>query len=273
MEQNDQFSLKNKVIIITGATGVLGTAFSLYVARAGAKVVVIGRNKERADNCVASIKETGGEAIAVLADVMDEDQVIAAKDEVLRIWGTIDGLVNAAGGNIAGSVINPEDNLFDAKVSDIKKAVDLNLFGTVIPTHIFGRVMAEKGKGSIVNISSLAAQRPITRVLGYTLAKSAIEAYTQWMAVELGLRYGGGIRVNAIAPGVFLSEQNKDLLLNADGSYTDRAQKYITNTPYRRFGDPKELTGTLIYLLSDASSFVSGETVLVDGGFNAYCGV
>lgn len=273
MEENDQFSLKNKVIIITGATGVLGKAFSMDVARAGAKVVVLGRNKERADQCVAAIKEAGGEAIAVLADVLDEAQIMTAKEKVLEIWGTIDGLVNAAGGNIAGSVIGPEDNLFEATVSDIKKAVDLNLFGTVIPTHIFGRVMAEKGKGSIINISSLAAQRPITRVLGYTLAKSAIEAYTQWMAVELGLRYGGGVRVNAIAPGVFLSEQNRDLLTNTDGSYTDRAQKFISNTPYRRFGDPKELTGTLIYLLSEASSFVSGETVLVDGGFNAYCGV
>jgi len=272
MEEN-QFSLKGKVIVITGATGVLGTSFSLYTAKAGAKVVVLGRNKERADQCVAMIKEAGGEAIAVLADVLDEDQILAAKEEIIRVWGTIDGLVNAAGGNIAGSVIAPEDNLFDASVSDIKKAVDLNLFGTVIPTHIFGRVMAEKGKGSIINISSLAAQRPITRVLGYTLAKSAIEAYTQWMAVELGLRYGGGVRVNAIAPGVFLSEQNRNLLIKEDGTYTDRANKFITNTPYQRFGDRKELTGTLIYLLSDASSFVSGETVLVDGAFNAYCGV
>lgn len=273
MEELNQFSLKGKVVVITGATGVLGTEFALYTAKAGAKVVVLGRNKERADKCVSMIKEAGGEAFYVLADVLDEDQIYAAKEEILKVWGTIDGLVNAAGGNIAGSVIDPGDNLFDAAISDIRKAVDLNLFGTVIPTHIFGRVMAEHGKGSIINISSLAAQRTITRVLGYTMAKSAIEAYTQWMAVELGLRYKGKVRVNAIAPGVFISEQNRDLLIAPDGTYTERAQKYIVNTPYQRFGDPKELTGTLIYLLSDASAFVSGETVLVDGGFNAYCGV
>ena len=149
----------------------------------------------------------------------------------------------------------------------------MNLFGTVIPTTVFGRVMAGQGTGSIVNISSLTAQRPLTRVMGYTLAKTAIEGYTRWMATELGLRYGGGVRMNAIAPGVFLTEQNRDLLIAADGSHTDRANKFITHTPFGRFGQPEELTGTLIYLLSNASRFVNGETVVVDGGFNAFSGV
>lgn len=273
MEGLNKFSLKDRVIVITGATGILGASFSLDVAKAGAKVVVLGRNKERADQRVNAIKAIGGEAFSILADVLIEEEVYAAKEQILNTWGTIDGLVNAAGGNIAGAVIQPDQNLFDAKMEYTRQAVDLNLFGTVIPTHIFGRVIAEKGKGSIVNISSLAAQQSITRVLGYTMAKSAIEAYTKWMATELALRYGGGVRVNAIAPGVFLTEQNRDLLVNSDGTNTDRTQRYINNTPYQRLGEPEELSGTLIYLLSDASGFVSGETILVDGGFNAYSGV
>ena len=269
----EQFSLAGKVVVMTGATGILGEAMSLAVGKAGAKVAILGRNRERADERVAAIRGAGGEAIAVLGNVLDEGQMNAAKAAVLEAWGTIDGLVNAAGGNIPGATVMPDQNLFDTKIEDTRKAVDLNLFGTVIPTQVFGRVIAEKGKGVIVNISSLTAQRPLTRVLGYSMAKKAIEAYTQWMAVELAMRYGDGVRVNAIAPGVFLTEQNRSLLLNADGSYTDRAQKFITNTPFGRLGNPEELTGALIFLLSDASRFMSGETLLVDGGFNAFSGV
>jgi NAD(P)-dependent dehydrogenase (short-subunit alcohol dehydrogenase family) len=273
MSALSQFSLEGKVIVITGATGVLGASLSLAVAGAGARVAILGRNAERAAERVAAIRDAGGEALVILADVLDTKQMEAARDEILAAWGTIDGLVNAAGGNLPGATIGPEQDLFDISIEDTRRAVDLNLFGTVIPTTIFGRVMAEKGKGVIVNISSLTAQRPLTRVLGYTMAKKAIEAYTQWMSTELGLRYGGNIRINAIAPGVFLTEQNRDLLVHADGSHTDRARKFISHTPYQRFGDPEELTGTLIFLLSDASRFISGETVIVDGGFNAYSGV
>ncbi|WP_181304550.1 SDR family oxidoreductase [Rufibacter sp. XAAS-G3-1] len=269
----EQFSLKDKVIVITGATGILGAALTLAVAKAGAKVAVLGRNQQRASERVKAIEEAGGEAIAVLADVLDEAQMEKAKEQILSTWGTIDGLVNGAGGNMPGATVSPEQNVFDFDVEATRQAVDLNLFGTVIPTKIFGRVMAENGKGTIVNISSLTAQRPLTRVLGYSMAKKAVESFTQWMAVELGLRYGGKIRVNALAPGVFLTEQNRTLLLNEDGSLTDRAQKFISNTPYQRFGEPEELTGTLIFLLSDASKFINGETVLVDGGFNAFSGV
>ncbi len=273
MEGIQQFSLAGRVVVITGATGVLGESFALATAAAGAKVAILGRNEEKAAERVAAIRAKGGEAMAVITDVLDEGAVHQAKDTILGAWGTIDGLVNAAGGNIPGAVIGPEQNLFDAKMEDTKKAVELNLFGTVIPTHVFGRVIAEKGKGSIVNISSLAAQQAITRVMGYNMAKCAIEGYTKWMAVELAQRYGGKVRVNAIAPGVFLTEQNRTLLTNPDGSYTDRAQRFVNNTAYGRLGDPVELTGTLVYLLSDASSFVSGETILVDGGFNAWSGV
>lgn len=273
MKSKDLFSLENKVIVITGATGVLGESFALAVAAAGAKVAILGRNEERANKRVKAITENGGEALAVITDVLDEQALIAAKNQILTKWGTIDGLVNAAGGNIPGATISPNQNVFDINVADTQKAVELNLFGTVYPTHVFGRVIAEKGKGSIVNISSLAAQRPLTRVLGYTMGKSAIEGYTKWMAIELAQRYGDKVRVNALAPGVFLTEQNRSLLTNPDGTFTDRAQRIVNHTPFGRLGSPEELNGTLIYLLSDASTFVNGETILVDGGFNAYSGV
>ncbi|WP_254244959.1 SDR family oxidoreductase [Hymenobacter sp. BRD67] len=251
----------------------MGSALSLAVAEAGARVVVMGRDAARAEARAAAIRAVGGEALVILADVLDTAQLEAARDQILVTWGRIDGLVNAAGGNMPGATVGPTQDLFDVSIADTRRAVDLNLFGTVLPTTVFGRVMAAQGTGAIVTISSLTAQRPLTRVLGYTLAKSAVEAYTQWMAVELGLRYGGGLRINAIAPGVFLTEQNRHLMLEADGSLTDRARKFITHTPFQRFGEAGELTGTLIYLLSDASKFVTGETVLVDGGFNAYSGV
>jgi len=269
----DKFSLTDKVIVVTGGTGILGEAFIAAIAQAGGKIVVLGRNKERADERVAMAKQLGAEAIAVLANVMDKQDVIRAKNEILNHFGTIDGLVNAAGGNIPGATIGPDDNLFNAEISDTIKAIELNLYGTIIPTQIFGQVIAEKGKGSIINISSLAASRSITRVMGYTVAKHGIDGYTKWMGTELSLRYGDKVRINAIAPGVFLTEQNRNLLTNTDGTYTNRAQKFVNNTPYSRLGEPEELQGTLIYLLSDASAFVNGETIFVDGGFNAWSGV
>lgn len=269
----EQFSLQGKVIVITGATGILGEAWSLAVAKAGAKVVILGRNQERAQARVEAIQAAGGEAMAVTGDVLDEAQMKQAREEILNNWGKIDGLVNGAGGNMPGATIGPDDDLFEMSIEETRKAVDLNLFGTLIPTKVFGAAMADQGKGVIVNISSVTTTRPFTRVLGYTLAKTAIEGYTKWMAVELGLRYGGKLRINGLAPGVFLTEQNRTLLTNPDGSYTNRSQRIINTTPYSRLGSAEELTGTLIYLLSDASSFVNGDTIFVDGGFNAYSGV
>jgi len=269
----ESFSLKGKVIVVTGGTGVLGESFIKAIAEAGGKIAVLGRNKERAEERVKQAQNLGADALAVIANVLDEEDVIRAKDQVLEHFGTIDGLVNAAGGNIPGATITPETNLFDSKISDTIKAIELNLYGTIIPTQVFGQVIAEKGKGAIINISSLAASRSITRVLGYTVAKHGIDGYTKWMATELSLRYGDKVRINAIAPGVFLTEQNRTLLTNPDGTFTSRAQKFINNTPYSRLGDPQELAGTLVFLLSDASGFINGETVFVDGGFNAWCGV
>ena len=269
----DSFSLRGKVIVVTGGTGVLGESFVKAIAEAGGKLAILGRNKERADERVKQAQAAGGEAIAVLTNVMDTEDVLKAKNEILEHFGTIDGLVNAAGGNIPGATIGPDDDLFSANIGDSIKAIELNLYGTIIPTHIFGKTIAENGKGSIINISSLAASRSITRVMGYNVAKHGVDGYTKWMAAELALRYGDKVRINAIAPGVFLTEQNRTLLTNPDGSFTSRAQKFVNNTPYSRLGNPQELEGTLVYLLSDASSFVNGETIFVDGGFNAWSGV
>lgn len=269
----DKFSLKDNVIVITGGTGILGKSFVEALAEAGAKIAILGRNEERAIQRVSEAKELGAEAIYVLTDVLNESSLHDAKEEILKKWGRIDGLINAAGGNIPGATIGDTQNLFDSNIQDTIKAIELNLYGTIIPTHIFGKTIAESGKGTIINISSLAASRPLTRVLGYTVAKHGIDGYTKWMATELAIRYGDQVRVNAIAPGVFLTEQNRTLLINENGSYSDRAQKFINNTPYRRLGNPEELKGALVYLLSDASAFVSGETLFVDGGFNSWCGV
>lgn len=268
-----QFSLKDKVIVVTGGTGILGGVFCKAVSDAGAKVAVWGRNREKAAERVKEIREKGGEAMMILADVLDEAAVQEAGQQVWQQWGRVDGLINAAGGNTPEAVITPQRDLFDVKLQDIKKVVDLNLYGTLIPTQVFAKMMAGQGKGSILNISSLAAQRPLTQVLGYAIAKTAIQGYTKWMAVELAQRYGDGLRVNALAPGVFLTEQNRGLLLKEDGTYAERAQKFIDHTPFGRLGDPEELAGAVVWLLSDAARFVNGAVILVDGGFNAYAGV
>lgn len=269
----ERFSLKGKVIVITGGTGVLGKSFVKALAEAEARICIIGRNAEKCSVAVQQAQELGADADYVLADVMDEASMRAAKALILEKFSTIDGLVNAAGGNIPGATIGPDQDLFDNKIGDTIKAIELNLNGTIVPTMVLGEVIAKNGAGSIVNISSLTANRPFTRVLGYTVAKHGIDGFTKWMATELALRYSNKIRVNAIAPGVFLTAQNKNLLTQADGSYTDRAQRIVDVTPFARMGDPEELVGALIYLLSDASSFVTGETIFVDGGFNAWSGV
>ncbi len=274
MNGTSPFSLKDKTIVITGATGILGASFTLEVARAGANVVVLGRNLERAEERVQAIEAIGGTAIAVLADVLDEGALITAKDTVVAKFGLIHGLVNAAGGNMPGAVVQPQQDIFKLNMDALKQVVELNLFGTLLPTQVFGASIANAtGSGSIVNISSVSAKLPLTRVLGYSMAKAAIESYTKWFAIEQASRYGDAIRMNAIVPGFFLTEQNKALLTQEDGTYTSRGGDVIRHTPYKRFGKANELTGALIWLLSDASSFVTGTTIAVDGGFTAYSGV
>ncbi len=270
---SQSFSLTGKTIIITGATGVLGEAFVTGVAAMGGRVVLIGRNSDVGEERVSHLKATGHEAMFVKADVLSEVELTQAHDQILAKYGQVDGLVNAAGGNIPEAVIAPGKDIFDINIDALKKAFDLNLFGTILPVTVFGKSLLASGKGSIVNISSMAAQSAITRVLGYSMAKAAIDNYTRWMCVETAQRYGSAIRVNAIAPGFFITHQNRSLLTNEDGSFTERGEKVIRNTPFKRFGQPDELIGVLVWLLSDASSFVSGEVICVDGGFHVFSGV
>lgn len=269
----NQFSLSDKVALITGGTGVLGSAMAEGLARAGAHVVILGRRKDVAEKLAAEIKAKGFEAMAVCADVLDAEQLMNAKRQVLEAYGSIDILVNAAGGNLPGATIPPDKNIFDLNIGDFQKVVDLNLLGTVLPTKIFSEVMMQSKRGVVINISSMAASRALTRVVGYSAAKSAVDNFTRWMAVELASKFGEGLRVNAIAPGFFITEQNRSLLTNANGSFTARGQSVINQTPFGRFGEAEELIGTLIWLCSDASRFVTGIVVPVDGGFSAFSGV
>ena len=267
------FSLKGKTAIITGGTGVLGESMVRGLSSAGASVVILGRRLEVGQALASDITAKGGTAMAIAADVLNKEQLLAAREAVLKKFGAIDILVNAAGGNMAGAVIAPDKTFFDLEIDQFKKVVDLNLLGTVLPSQIFSEDMAKRKKGVIINITSMASYRPITRVVGYSAAKSAVENFTQWLATEMARKFGEGIRVNAIAPGFFLTEQNRTLLTNPDGSYTARGQAAINHTPFGRFGRPDELIGTLIWLCSDAAAFVTGVDVPVDGGFNVFAGV
>ena len=267
-------TLQNKVIVVTGGTGILGYSFNKAKAKAGGTVCILGRNKEKAEERAAEINAAGGKAIGIVADVLNENDLQKANDIIVEKFGRIDGLVNAAGGNQPKAVIQPEEDLFHLDMDALESVMKLNLFGSLLPTQIFGRtMMATSDAASIVNISSVSAKTVITKVLGYSIAKAAIENYTKWFAVELGKRYAGKIRMNAIMPGFFLTEQNRTLLTNEDGSLTDRGQKVITKTPMQRFGKPQELTAALVYFLSDDSSFVLGSVLEVDGGFTTFSGV
>jgi NAD(P)-dependent dehydrogenase (short-subunit alcohol dehydrogenase family) len=269
----DEFDLSGKVALITGGTGVLGSAMSRGLAEAGAYIVVLGRKKEAGENLVQGLKVKGYNAMSVSADVLNADLLYKVKEEIIAEFGSIDILVNAAGGNMPGATIPPDKNFFDLNIDDFRKVVDFNLLGSVLPTRVFTDVMAKNKRGAIVNISSMASFRTITRVVGYSAAKAAIDNFTRWMAVEMSMKFGEGIRVNAIAPGFFITEQNRNLLTNPDGGYTARGQAVINQTPFGRFGKPNELLGTLVWLCSDASRFVTGIVVPVDGGFSTYSGV
>ena len=267
---NELFSVKDKVVVITGGTGVLGACIGEYLALEGAKVVLLGRRKEEGDRIVNDIVAKGGEAIFLTTDVMSADAVQRNCDEIMSRYGRVDALLNAAGGNMPGATIQPDGSIFDLKVEDFQKVLDLNLTGTVIPTQLFLKPMVEAGKGAIVNFSSMAAFRPLTRVLGYAAAKAGISNFTAFMANEVATKFSPSIRVNAIAPGFFLTNQNRALLTNPDGSLTSRGADVIRQTPFKRFGRPEELCGTIQYLISDASAFVTGTVAIVDGGFNAF---
>jgi NAD(P)-dependent dehydrogenase (short-subunit alcohol dehydrogenase family) len=270
---NQLFSLSQKTVAITGASGVLGSVMAQALAQAGARVALLGRREEALKHLALQIESTGGKALAVPTDVLDHEQLKKSLMAIHKHFDDVDILVNAAGGNLKGATVTPEKSIMDIEPQAFQQVVDLNLSGTLLPIQVFVPGMIRKRTGCIINISSMAAYRPLTRVAGYAAAKAAISNLTQWLAVELATKYGEGIRVNAIAPGFFLTEQNRELLTQVDGTLTERGQQIIAHTPFKRFGAPEELIGTLLWLCSDASKFVTGTIIPVDGGFNAYAGV
>lgn len=267
---NDLFNITGNVTVITGGTGVLGRTIAKYLALNGAKVIILGRKENVGQEIVDGIKAAGADCEFMKTDVMNIDIVRQNCDDIMSKYGRIDTLLNAAGGNMAGAVIAPDKTFFDLSTEAFSQVLNLNLTGTVIPTQVFLRPMVGQGKGSIINFSSMAAFRPMTRVCGYAAAKAGISNFTAYMATECARKFGEGIRVNAIAPGFFITEQNRALLTNPDGTYTQRGQDVIRQTPFGRMGDPEELCGTIHYLMSDASKFVTGTVAVVDGGFNIF---
>lgn len=267
------FSLAGKVVVVTGGYGVLGGCLAAGLAAAGARVAVLGRRRDAAEAKGAEIRAAGGEAMALAADVLDEAQLREARGELLRAWGRVDALVNAAGGNVARAR-SDQRPVFEVPADAFDEVLRLNLHGTVAPTLAFGEAMAAgQGEGSIVNISSMAATQALSGVMGYSIAKAGIDSFTRWLAVDLARRYGDRVRVNAVAPGFFVSEQNRAVLMNPDGGWTERARTIIAHTPMGRFGRAEELVGAVQWLCSDAASFVTGVVVPVDGGFSAFGGV
>ena len=276
-----QFSLEGKVAVVTGGTGVLGGAMARGLAAAGAKVAILGRRVAKAHEVADTIEAAGNNAMPLPADVLDEDSLRAARQKLLDNWGGVDILINAAGGNLPDATVFGDITFFNVPRIALEGVVGLNFTGTVLPIQIFGEPMAKQGKGSIINISSMAAQKVLTRVMGYSAAKAAVDNLTRWLAVDLAEKHGAGLRVNAIAPGFFIGEQNRALLIKEEPAHgaqdslslTERGQQIVDHTPMGRFGEPDELVGAATWLASDASSFVTGIVVPIDGGFSAASGI
>ena len=267
------FDISDKVVIVTGGSGTLGSSWALHLVSEGAKVAILGATPSRVESAKLSLLKVSPHVLGFSGSVLDKDFLENVKDSVLQKWGRIDALVNAAGGNKSGATIGKDDTIFDLDLDDFKDVTRLNLDGTVIPSIVFGKAMSDQSTASIINISSMTASQAVTRVVGYSASKAAIDNFTRWMAVEMATKFKGNIRVNAIAPGFFIANQNRKLLSREDGGYTERGQAVIDKTPMNRFGEPEELNGTLQWLISDASSFVTGTIVPVDGGFGAFSGV
>lgn len=267
------FDLTGRVILVTGATGVLAGSAARYLVAQGARVVFLGRDQTKLDLARADCAGLPGEAATFSVDVLDRPGLERVRDEVVARFGRIDALINAAGGNQPGAVIPPDKTFFDLDLTAYRGVMALNLEGTVLPSQVFAQTFAAQERGNIINFSSMAAERAVTRVVGYSNAKAAVDNFTRWLAVEFANKYGDGLRVNAIAPGFFIADQNRRLLLNEDGTPTARGQAVLNQTPFRRFGSAAELHGGLHYLLSDASAFVTGTVLAVDGGFSCFSGV
>ncbi len=267
------FDLTGRVIIVTGATGVLAGSAARYLVAQGARVVFLGRDQAKLDAARADCAGLSGEAAAYSVDVLDRAGLENVRAEVVARFGRIDALINAAGGNQPGATIPPDKTFFDLDLAAYRQVLALNLEGTVLPSQVFAQTFAAQKRGNIINFSSMAAERAISRVVGYSNAKAAVDNFTRWLAVEFAAKYGDGLRVNAIAPGFFIADQNRRLLLNPDGTPTARGQSVLNQTPFRRFGAAAELHGALHFLLADASAFVTGTVLAVDGGFSCFSGV
>ena len=271
---NNLFSLEGQVAVLTGGGGVLCGTLSRALGKAGVKVAVLDIIPEAAQAVVDDIEADGGTAIAVQCNVLDKASIEAARDVVLDAFGTVDILINGAGGNKREATTSPEAPFFDLPADAVQWVFNLNFIGTLLPTQVFGKVIAEKGDGSIINISSMNAIRPLTKIPAYSAAKAAVSNFTQWLAVHVSQNYSQKVRVNALAPGFFLTTQNKFLLQDeATGNWTARGQQILDHTPMGHFGDPEDLVGVIFWLLSPSARFVHGIVVPIDGGFSAYSGV
>lgn len=272
---NEMYSIAGKVAIVTGAGGVLGGSVARSFVEQGARVVALDIRQEQLDRRVAELRAVsdGAEVMGLICNVLDVDSIRAMAQQVVERWGRIDILINIAGGNMPGATLQPDQPIFEMKVEDWRKVTELNMNGTVYPSMVVAEVMARQRKGAIVNISSMAALQAMTNVPGYSAAKSAVTNFTQWLAMDMALKYGDGIRVNAVAPGFFIGDQNRAVLLNPDGSLTERSHKVLANTPMGRFGNIDELNGAIQFLCSDAASFITGVNLPIDGGFSMYSGV
>jgi NAD(P)-dependent dehydrogenase (short-subunit alcohol dehydrogenase family) len=267
------YDFTGRTVLVTGGTGVLCGAMAETLAECGANVAVLARSREKGDALLSKLKGRGKHRI-VLGDVLDKQSLLAAAEEARGEYGHLDCLVNGAGGNSPQATTRPDQKFFDLPEEALRYVFDLNLLGTILPTQVFGRQMAERGEGVILNVSSMSAARPLTRVISYSAAKAAIDNFTRWLAVHLATEYAPQLRVNAVAPGFFVTEQNRTLLTNPEtGEYTARGHSIITHTPMGRFGQPEDLLGAVLWLLSPASAFVTGIVVPVDGGFSAFGGV
>ncbi len=268
------FDVRGSTAVITGGSGVLGSVMALALAKAGVRVAILSLHAASSAKVVEAIQAENGEAIGIACDVLQRTDLEHACTEVLKTFGPIDILINAAGGNSAQATTSADVSFFDLDIRAIESVLDLNFIGTLQSCQVFGRGMAERGQGCIVNVASMSALRPLTRIPTYSAAKAAVANFTQWLAVHMAQEYSSQIRVNALAPGFFLTEQNRFLLTDVNsGAMTPRGQAILDHTPMRRLGQPEDLLGALLWLVSPASAFVTGIVVPIDGGFSSYSGI
>ena len=274
--KNNLVNIHGRVAIVTGATGVLGGSIANSLVEARVKVVAMGRNDKKLNEKIEELKKLSDDKESVMGftcNILDVDELKQVREKIIEKWGRIDILVNCAGGNIPEATLQESQSLFDLSLKGWNEVIDVNLNGSVYPSFVFGEAMAEQKEGSIINVSSMATYSAISRVPGYSVAKTGVNIFTQWMAMEMAVKYSDKIRVNAIAPGFFIGEQNKNVLINPDGSLTERSNKILARTPMRRFGDINELNGAVQFLCSDAASFITGTILPIDGGFSSFSGV